>query len=364
MKLVHVLYFITIGMFSIGLVACGASEAENNKTETTDSTNEKQEAYNSAMNYIHVFYNQRLPNDTIKYEHFENSIVEKRNDGYYYITSTFNANDDDGPETYEYNMLLDGNYDILNATIHTSVGIFDTPTAYEALSHSDITNIFRNGPRTKIDVDKKSETTEETEPNTTTDKDKDESTYEPEYMDQEEWETCVNSSAYSVEECKDFDKYYAHGEGQNEPGQPHEVDVNDRFGFSVEYPDNFTADSIPDNNGGITVHDDNATLTVFGTHGWSSTNGDYVTILEVDSIEAIYEQEIADLEGTGLEVSYKSMKDNWYVISYTNGSHIVYQKSIMASDFLATLMIEYPESVQEKYAPIVEHATETFSIDN
>src|SRR5699024_386175 len=165
-------------------------------------------------------------------------------------------------------------------------------------------------------------------------------------------------------ECKDFDKYYAHGEGQNEPGRSHELYGNDRFGFSVEYPDNFTADSIPDNNGGITVHDDNATLTVFGTHGWSSTNGDYITISEVDSIETIYKQEIADLEGIGLDVVYKSMTYNWYVISYTNGSNIVYQKSIMASYSLATLMIEYPESVHEKCAPIVEDATESFSIDN
>ena len=136
--------------------------------------------------------------------------------------------------------------------------------------------------------------------------------------------------------------------------------VNDRFGFSVEYPNNFIVDTIPENSDGITIHDDNATIIVSGTYGWSSTNDDYVTISEVDSIEAIYEQEIADLEGTGLEVGYKSMKENSYVISYTNELHIVYQKSIIASDFLATLMIEYPESVQEKYAPIVEQQLKLF----
>src|SRR5699024_2272821 len=100
--------------------------------------------------------------------------------------------------------------------------------------------------------------------------------------------------------------------------------VNDRFGFSVEYPDNFIADSRPENNDGITVHDDDATLTVSGTHGWSSANGDYVTTSEVNSIEAIYEEEIADLEYAGFKIGYESVKDNWYVISYTNESHIVY----------------------------------------
>lgn len=93
-------------------------------------------------------------------------------------------------------------------------------------------------------------------------------------------------------------------------------------------------------------------------------NGDYVSISEIDSIETLYEQMIAELEYAGLEIGYKSVKDNWYVISYTNGSGIIYQKSITTSDFLANLIIEYTEELREKYAPIVDFAAETFIIEN
>lgn len=41
-----------------------------------------------------------------------------------------------------------------------------------------------------------------------------EDTYEPEYMGQEEWETCINSPAFSEEECREMDEYYAHGTGK------------------------------------------------------------------------------------------------------------------------------------------------------
>lgn len=57
---------------------------------------------------------------------------------------------------------------------------------------------------------------------------------------------------------------------ENEPSHAYVFYINERFGFSLEYPNNFNADSMPDNNDGIAVHDDSATLTVSGIHGWSS----------------------------------------------------------------------------------------------
>lgn len=45
---------------------------------------------------------------------------------------------------------------------------------------------------------------------------KNESEHEPEYMREEEWETCRSSDAYSEKECIDIDQYYAHGDGRKE----------------------------------------------------------------------------------------------------------------------------------------------------
>lgn len=43
-----------------------------------------------------------------------------------------------------------------------------------------------------------------------------EQAYEPEYMSEAEWGTCIESEAYSIEECKNIDQYYTNGDGKRE----------------------------------------------------------------------------------------------------------------------------------------------------
>ena len=92
-------------------------------------------------------------------------------------------------------MLLDSNYDILDVYIPGSIGIFDRPMVYDELGQSAITNILKNESEVAETTDKESEISERNE--SSKDENNTESTYEPEYMDQEEWETCINSSVYS-----------------------------------------------------------------------------------------------------------------------------------------------------------------------
>ncbi len=82
----------------------------------------------------------------------------------------------------------------------------------------------------------------------------------------------------------------------------------------------------------------------------------------IDSIETLYEGDVIALENAGYEIAYQTTSDNWYVISYAEGFNIIYQKSIMAEGFVANLLIEYPQELQNKYEPIVEHAADTFVI--
>ncbi|MFD1064723.1 hypothetical protein [Oceanobacillus locisalsi] len=136
---------------------------------------------------------------------------------------------------------------------------------------------------------------------------------------------------------------------------------NGRFGFSVEYPSTFEADYMPENNDGIEVNDDTATIIASGSHA-SITEEGTAFVNEVESIEPYYEGELAEAEEEGESISYQRQEDDWYVVSYNDGTNHIYKKSILGDDYIANLVIEYPADLQEEYEPMVERVSDTFSI--
>ncbi|WP_080872049.1 hypothetical protein [Oceanobacillus timonensis] len=136
---------------------------------------------------------------------------------------------------------------------------------------------------------------------------------------------------------------------------------NGRFGFSVEYPSTFEADYMPENNDGIEVNDDTATIIASGSHA-SMTEEGSAFVNEVESIEPYYEGDLAEAEEEGGSISYQRQEDNWYVVSYHDGTNHIYKKSILGDDYIANLVIEYPADLQEEYEPMVERVSDTFSI--
>lgn len=150
-------------------------------------------------------------------------------------------------------------------------------------------------------------------------------------------------------------------EDEDKDEEAYESYVNERFGFSVEYPSSFEADYMPDNNDGIEVHDDSAVIIASGSHA-GITEDDSTFIKDAESIKVFYDKALSDLEEEGYSISYKKLDDDWYVISYFDGTNNVYEKSIMDDDFIANLSIEYPADLQEDYGPMVERVSDTFKI--
>lgn len=143
--------------------------------------------------------------------------------------------------------------------------------------------------------------------------------------------------------------------------EAYESYANARFGFSVEYPSTFEADYMPDNGDGIEVHDDTATIIASGSHFGLTEEGSTLAS-DKRSIESYYEYDVAEAEEESELVSYERLEDDWYVVSYFDGTNNIYKKSILADDYIANLLIEYPADLQEEYETMVERVSETFQI--
>lgn len=119
---------------------------------------------------------------------------------------------------------------ILFATLLTACGTTDelmSPNGSEKTNEEQATE-------ETADQESSSETSKETNSENSKDNntkdtgtnqdDIDKSNYEAQHMTQIEWENCVESRAYTEEDCIAQDQYYAEGEGQNEPSEHEEAE--------------------------------------------------------------------------------------------------------------------------------------------
>lgn len=124
---------------------------------------------------------------------------------------------------------------------------------------------------------------------------------------------------------------------------------NERFGFSLQYPTNLTMDPPPTNGDGATFRNNELTITAYGYH----TN----VINDGETIETYYEQELNDIP---VEITYKQLNTDWYVLSYNENGQIIYKKFFFGDHSANTFIITYPSSKQETYGPITTHISKTF----
>ena len=125
--------------------------------------------------------------------------------------------------------------------------------------------------------------------------------------------------------------------------------TNTRYGFTVEYPTTFTQGEAPTNNDGRNFYNGEANITASGSH---------INVIEDnETIETYYNQALEYITGN---ISYQRLGSDWYVISYTDGSNIVYEKSIIGTDIISNLVISYPSNKQDYYGPMVTRISGTF----
>lgn len=122
------------------------------------------------------------------------------------------------------------------------------------------------------------------------------------------------------------------------------VYYNERFDFTIKYPNNFGQYRESDNGDGMTVYSQNGSMLM---RAYASLN-----LFEEKDIYAIMETLKGWKIDEGCKITYQFSKGKTIVLSgHTKGGLIFYEKNVLYSvagnDYIATVYYEYPESEKE-----------------
>lgn len=127
---------------------------------------------------------------------------------------------------------------------------------------------------------------------------------------------------------------------------------NSRYGFCVERPVTFGMDPAPDNNDGRRFYDrEGFSMSVYGSY---------------NALEHSLNVEMKEEEKTFDVITYKTVKNNWYVLSGYKDDDIVYIKTYMSPDksIFYHLHINYPAKFKTEYNEIVSKVSKSFKPSN
>jgi hypothetical protein len=129
---------------------------------------------------------------------------------------------------------------------------------------------------------------------------------------------------------------------------------NDRFDYSIDYPkDILFPQGESDNSDGQQFLSKNtdASLVVYGSNN-----------ALIQSLEDVYSEESRGgaPENPKKVVTYKVLKNNWFVISGYRAGKIFYQKTIFHNDMFKTFQFEYEKNQKKFYEPITKRLAKSF----
>lgn len=123
---------------------------------------------------------------------------------------------------------------------------------------------------------------------------------------------------------------------------------SDKFNYSLEYPNkNFKITSKRDDGIDLESNDSKASINCYITKNTSN-----------DTIKSMYEDNI---DFIGIEIPYKKLGEDFYVLSYIKNGYIEYAKVIYnkKNNTFVQLRFYYPEDYKEIMNPIIERMTKS-----
>ena len=125
---------------------------------------------------------------------------------------------------------------------------------------------------------------------------------------------------------------------------------NARFSYSISYPGNLLKPQGEAANGdgqAFLSADGRAEMRVWGQYNVNN-----------QTLQAAYDEAVREF-GSG--VSYKVMRQNWFVVSAIAGGKIHYRKTILRGDVFKTFQIEYDESQKTTYDSVTARVSKSFA---
>ncbi len=128
---------------------------------------------------------------------------------------------------------------------------------------------------------------------------------------------------------------------------------NDRYGTTIDYPDQFKAEPPPDSNDGRKfTSTDGAQFSVYASYNALDFN-----------LAKFLDFALKNLD-PGQVVTYKTHGDGWFVISGTNGANIFYERHLLSHGGQMTegFSMSYPAASKLTYDPIVARMAKSFRV--
>lgn len=129
---------------------------------------------------------------------------------------------------------------------------------------------------------------------------------------------------------------------------------NARFGFSVRYPSTWVKGQEPANGDGCIISPQDGTIEV-------TVSGSNNTLNE--TTQAAYYRTLNVAKQRGIP-GFHTVSDDWYVVTYTDGTFIYYVKGFVGTGSENKLHIKYLQSMKDQYQDVVQQLENGFNHGN
>lgn len=126
---------------------------------------------------------------------------------------------------------------------------------------------------------------------------------------------------------------------------------NARFGFSVRYPSTWVRGQESTNGDGCIISPQDGTIEV-------TVSGSNNTLNE--TTQAAYYRTLNVAKQRGIP-GFHTVSDDWYVVTYTDGTFIYYVKGFVGAGSENKLHIKYLQSKKEQYQDVVQQLENGFN---
>lgn len=129
---------------------------------------------------------------------------------------------------------------------------------------------------------------------------------------------------------------------------------NARFGFSIRYPSTWLRGHEPSNGDGCIISPQDGTIEV-------TVSGSNNTLNE--TTQAAYYRTLNVAKQRGIP-GFHTVSDDWYVVTYTDGTFIYYVKGFVGAGSENKLHIKYLQSKKDQYQDVVQQLENGFNHGN
>lgn len=129
---------------------------------------------------------------------------------------------------------------------------------------------------------------------------------------------------------------------------------NARFGFSVRYPSTWVRGQESTNGDGCIISPQDGTIEV-------TVSGSNNTLNETTQVAYYRTLNVAKQRGIP---GFHTVSDDWYVVTYTDGTFIYYVKGFVGAGSENKLHIKYLQSKKDQYQDVVQQLENGFNHGN